>query len=254
MSYVKYAKSFKNIKSLKFAMILLVLSSFLSVHYLTFDVYGTLLNMDTISETISKIAEENHYDPKEAASMYSITEDEIMYGEDFMTLDKVINKTLFWTDIYLNQNFYQANYDKVIQAYKNLQPFPDVIPSLQTLKSRGYTLVMMSNSMDMIMDENKKALGDLFDKSYLAEQIKAYKPRIEFFEYVHKDLNFDSVNHTHIANGYWWDMEPATKMKWPHKIWVNRRSMRGSPEFDPQIEVLNLEEALQYLPPIDQDL
>ena len=222
----------------------------LAINYLTFDVYGTLLNMSLISETISKIAEENNFNPKTAASMYSTTEDEIMYGEDFATLDKVINRTLFWTDTYLNQNFFQKNYDRVVQAYKDLKPWPDVVESLKELKSRGYTLVMMSNSMDMIMDENKKSLGNIFDLSYLADRIKAYKPRIEFFEYVHKDLDFDNNNHTHIANGYWWDIEPATKMNWKHKIWVNRYKMKGSPEFDPQIEVKDLKEALNYLPPI----
>lgn len=226
----------------------------LSVHYLTFDVYGTLLNMSSISEAISKIAEENNFDPKKAATMYSLTEDEIMYGQEFETLDKVINRSLFWSDTYLNQNFLQKNYDKVIQAYKNLKPFPDVIESLRELKNRGYTLVMMSNSMNMIMDENKKSLGNLFDKSYLAEQIKTYKPRIEFFQFVHKDLDFDNNNHTHIANGYWWDIEPATKMNWRYKIWVNRNNMKQSSEFDPQVEVYNLKEALNYLPPLQNEL
>ena len=226
----------------------------ISIHYLTFDVYGTLLNMSSISETISKIAVENNFDPKKATSMYSLTEDEIMYGEDFATLDKVINKSLFWSDTYLNQNFFQKNYDKVLQAYKDLKPFPDVIDSLKELKSRGYTLVMMSNSMNLIMDENKKSLGGLFDKSYLAEQIKNYKPRIEFFQFVHKDLDFDNNNHTHIANGYWWDIEPATKMNWKYKIWVNRNGMKKSSEFDPQIEVRDLKEALNYLPLLEDEL
>ena len=206
--------------------------------------------MSSISETISEIAKENNYNPESAASMYSITEDEIMYGQDFMTLDEVINRSLFWSDTYLNQNFMQKNYERVIQAYKNLKPWPDVIEALQELKKRGYTLVMMSNSMDMIMDENKKALNNLFDKSYLADKIRAYKPRIEFFQYVHRDLDFDNNNHTHVANGYWWDIEPATKMKWPYKIWVNRNGMKKSPEFEPQIEVHDLKEALNYLPPL----
>lgn len=223
----------------------------LIAHYLTFDVYGTLLNMSLISETISKIADENNFNSQLASSTYSITEDDIMYGEDFMTLDKIINKTLFWCDIYLNQNFFQKNYNRVLQAYKDLKPWPDVIESLKELKSRGYTLIMMSNSMDSIMNENKKALGNLFDQSYLAERIKAYKPRIEFFKYVHNDLNFDKNNHTHIANGYWWDIEPATKMNWKYKIWVNRNGLKKSPEFDPQIEVFDLNEALNYLPPIN---
>lgn len=233
-------------------MILLFIISL--THYLTFDVYGTLLNMSSIAETISEIAKENNFDGKKASSMYSTVEDEIMYGEEFVTLDKIVNKSLFWSDTYLNQNFLQKNYDRVIQAYKDLKPFPDVIESLKELKSRGYTLVIMSNSMDMIMDENKKSLGGIFDKSYLAENVKAYKPRIEFFQFVHKDLDFDNINHTHIANGYWWDIEPATKMNWKYKIWVNRNKMKKSLEFDPQIEVVDLKEALNYLPPLQEEL
>lgn len=225
----------------------------LAIHYITFDVYGTLLNMSSIGETIAKIAEENNFNPETASSMYLTTEDEIMYGQDFMLLNEVINRTLFWTDTYLNQNFFQKNYDRVVQAYKDLKPFPEVVESLQELKSRGYKLIMMSNSMEMIMKENRKTLGDVFEKSYLADEIKAYKPRIEFFQYVHKDLDFDHNNHTHIANGYWWDIEPATKMNWKYKIWVNRNHMKGSSEFDPQIEVFYLNETLDYLPSLKED-
>ncbi len=220
----------------------------LAIHYLTFDIYGTILNSSSLDETIKQIAIENECDPNSASKTYFLTEEEIMYGEDFMTLDKVINKSLFWTDTYLNKNIFQKNYERMIHAYKDLKPFPDVIDSLKELKSRGYTLIMMSNSMDMIMDENKKSLENLYDGSYLADRIKAYKPRIEFFQFVHKDLDFDNYNHTHIANGYWYDIEPVTKMNWKYKIWINRNGYKKSPEFDPQIEVFDLNEALKYLP------
>lgn len=198
-----------------------------------------------------EIAKENGVDPDEAATTYSSSEDEMMYGEEYSDLDNKIKRALFWTDTYLNSNCFENAYERVIDAYNNLKPFPEVVDTLKEIKARGYTIAMMSNSMKSIMDHNRKALGNVFEIAYLADEIHDYKPRLSFFKYVHEKLDFDHNPHTHVAAGYWWDIFPATEMKWPNKIWVNRDGMKKSPLYDPQIEVHNLAEVLDHLPPLE---
>ena len=99
------------------------------------------------------------------------------------------------------------------------------------------------------MDVNQHALGDLFNISLLAQDAKAFKPDLKFFQYVHDKLKFDKNNHTHIAQGYWSDIVPAIQMNWENRVWVNRKNHKYVDKFPCNV-VTNLTEALEYLPPL----
>ncbi|KAK8896151.1 hypothetical protein M9Y10_014045 [Tritrichomonas musculus] len=227
----------------------------LNVHYLTFDVYGTLLNTSPKKIAIKKIASDNNYpDPSRAYLTYEQSEDHCVYGDEYSDWDQKIRRALFWTDLYLNTSFFDTNesYQKIIEAYYSYQPFPEVIPTLKEMKNRGYTIVIMSYSANVLMDVNRKALEDLFEHCILAQESKAFKPSLKFFRYVHQKLDFDNNNHTHIAQGVWADILAATQMGW-NKIWVNRDNERPSPEFEPYHVVSNLSQTLEYLPSLKKE-
>ena len=228
-------------------MLFLFLAHCFTAHYLTFDVYGTLLNTSTIPETIRQIAIENQIDPIEAANMFESYQDLVIYGEGYADFDEKLRKALMWTDIFMNANVFEKSFDKLLNTYYNLKPFPEVINTLKEMKRRNYILVIMSNSVKSIMNINQHALEDLFDVVLLAQDSKAYKPNLQFFKYVHEKLDFDHNNHTHIAQGYWSDIMPANQMNWTNKIWVNREHSKFSSKY-PCNMVYNLTETLQYLP------
>ncbi|KAK8889651.1 hypothetical protein M9Y10_034404 [Tritrichomonas musculus] len=221
----------------------------LAVHYITFDVYGTLLSTSAKKKAIRKIATDNHFDPERAYQIYEQSEDHCVYGDEYSDWDQKIRRALFWADLTLNTSFFNTNesYQRIIDAYNSYQPFPEVLDTLKQMKKRGYTIVIMSNSANVLMDVNRKALGNLFEHCILAQESKAFKPNLKFFRYVHQKLDFDHNNHTHIAQGVWADIYPATQMGW-NKIWVNRAGERPSPEFEPYHVVSNLSQTLDYLP------
>lgn len=223
----------------------------LAVHYLTFDVYGTLLNTAPKKAAIKKIATDNNFDPEIAYNAYEASEDHCVYGDEYSDWDQKIKRALFWADLTLNTSFFNTDesYQRIIDAYNSYQPFPEVLDTLKKMKERGYTIVIMSNSANVLMDVNRKALGDLFEHCILAQESKAFKPSLKFFNYVHNKLDFDNNDHTHIAQGVWADIFPATQMGW-NKIWVNRGNERTSSEFEPYHVVSNLSQTLQYLPPL----
>lgn len=232
----------------------MILLFILQVHYLTFDVYGTLLNTKPKREALIQIAKDNNFDPNIALYAYEQNEDHCVYGDEYSDWDQKIRRALFWTDINLNTSFFNTNesYQRIIDAYHSYQPFPEVIDTLKEMKKRGYTIVIMSNSANILMDVNRKALGNLFEHCILAQESKAFKPSLKFFKYVHKKLNFDKNNHTHIAQGVWADIFAATEMGW-NKIWVNRGNERPSDDFEPYHVVSNLSETLNYLPPLKKN-
>ena len=233
-------------------MIFLILSLASSKHYITFDVYGTLLNTSPIGDTIKQIALDNGLDQDLAYNTYSNYKDLVTYGEEYMDYDMTIKNALIWTDIKMNSDCFEKNFDLLMNVTRNFEPFPEVIDALKEMIERNYTIVIMSNSMASVMDYNREALDDLFDLAILAEESKAYKPQLKFFQYVHDKLDFDHNNHTHIAEGYWSDISPAIKMNWENRILVNRENLKYS-DLYPCTVVSTLDEALQYLPPVDPD-
>ncbi|KAH0795356.1 HAD family hydrolase [Histomonas meleagridis] len=162
----------------------MIIFSFLAVHYITFDIYGTLLNISTKNQLIKKIATENGLDPEFALATYSQSEDLAVQGEGYADWDQKLKKALFLTDLNLNSDCFEKSYDSLIQTYKNYEPFPEVIDALKEMKKRGYTLVAMSNSVTSLMNVNRKALGDVLDMAILADESKAFKPNLKFFKYV----------------------------------------------------------------------
>ena len=166
---------------------------------LTFDCYGTLINTEPISDTISNIARKNGLNSKEAVNIYVSYEDRLMYGEEYIPYDKLIKQVLEYCDMELNSDVFSKAYYEIISVHKELKPFDEVNETLKEIHKRGYKLVLMSNSVHDIMNYHLDALDNVFDDVFLAEDIHAYKPQLEFFKYVEEKLKLKEKKHCHIA-------------------------------------------------------
>jgi 2-haloacid dehalogenase len=96
------------------------------------------------------------------------------------------------------------------------------------------------------MDCNLKYLETKIDYVFLAENLKCYKPQIEFFKRVEQEILINRDLHVHIAAGFWWDIVPATYLNW-NKIWVNRNGKFGIKEYQPYTEISKLDEIFNHL-------
>ncbi|OOM15821.1 haloacid dehalogenase type II [Clostridium saccharobutylicum] len=210
---------------------------------LTFDCYGTLIDTKPIYDAIADIAKKNELDSKDALNTYVSYEDRLMYGEAYMPYDKLIKQVLEYCDMELNIDVFSKSYDEIISLHKTLKPFKEVVETLKIIHKKGYRLALMSNSVHDIMDYNLDALDNIFDDVFLAEDICAYKPNLEFFKYVEEKLKLKEKEHCHIAKGYWWDIVPCSKLGW-RKIWVNRNYKKGNKRHEPYKEVHTLDEVL----------
>ncbi|MCO7126429.1 HAD hydrolase-like protein [Sporolactobacillus shoreicorticis] len=212
---------------------------------LTFDCYGTLIDTAPFWKELKKIAEENGIDKSSLVTTYVNYEDRLMYGEGLFTVySDIIYKTLQYCEMELNSGKLTDQYERLIKVHKELSPFPEVITTLKSLKSKGYQTSVMSNSDWDIMRSNLESLKNDFDSIYLAEDLHAYKPQLSFFEQVQNELRTNQ--HVHIAAGFWWDMVPAQRMNW-RRIWVNRQAKKGLQNCMPYSEVKTLDEVMNYL-------
>jgi 2-haloacid dehalogenase len=214
---------------------------------LTFDCYGTLLNTEPLYDLIGKIAEVNALPREKAIELFSSYEDRLMYGaETFIPYDKLLYEILTYCNMELSTGVFTLNYNEIIEAHKAFRPFKDVMPALRKLKDNGYELAIMSNTTRAIMDSHLLQMENIFDDSLVAEETKCYKPNLLFFKMAETKFSLKEKEHCHIAKGYWWDIVPASKMRW-NKVWVNRSNLEKGRESEmPYITVTSLAELPQF--------
>ena len=210
---------------------------------LTFDCYGTLVDTSSFMAEIGRIAQENGQDAQKMQAAFVCNKERLMYAEPFTRFDELIPAALERCDMELGIRCMVNYAERIIEAKKSLKPFPEVIKTLSVLKERGYSLVLMSNSCYSIMESNDAALGNPFDRLILAEDMQAYKPKLEFFKQTEELLNLKNVEHCHVAQGYFYDIIPAARVGW-NRIWVNRNGELGSAAQQPYTEVRTLDQIL----------
>lgn len=214
---------------------------------MTFDCYGTLVDTRPIEQEVAKIAHEHQLDGEKVSAIYTLNDARLMYAEPFILLEKLIQTALERCDIMLGTDFMANEYDRMLQVYKSLKPFPEVITALSELKKRGYHLVILSNSCLSIMEHNLAALDNQIDDVILAEDVHAYKPQLSFFHQAEAMLRIKERPHCHVAQGYFEDIIPCSRVNWT-KVWVNRKAEKGSAAHQPYKEVKTLD---QLLPLVD---
>ena len=74
--------------------------------------------------------------------------------------------------------------DKLINAYMHMDLWPDVLPVLRILKTKGYSTGILSNMTKEMLDANsaRDGLTDCIDHIISTDQIKSYKPSPQSYQ------------------------------------------------------------------------
>ena len=216
---------------------------------LTFDCYGTLIDTSPLLEEVGKMASEAGLSQDRAKELFPVYEARAMYAEPYCDYDKVVLHALKYLDFELCSKVFGKQYDRAIECVKNYKAFPEVKDTLAKMKAEGHKLYLMSNSKRELMDCHLKELGHPFEYEILADETHCYKPNLEFFRYSEDLLGLKELlkeGHCHIAEGYFWDIIPATYFRW-NTIWVNRSRQQGDERGKAYIEVHELTGAYEAL-------
>ena len=214
---------------------------------LTFDCYNTLVDTSLLADALGGIAQQ--YSLQDEASrlcdIFYHIEYDLMYGAAFFTLKELLARSLQAALHSFGVTAADHDAETLVDCYRAFEPFDDVPAVMEQLSTR-FDLYIMSNSDDGIISYNAKSIGVPFQHIFTAEQLRCYKPSIQFFEHVHGALHVDSQNHTHIAAGFWWDIIPGKQLHW-RRIWVNRRGDTGDEQYQPYTEVHDFHRMLEVL-------
>ena len=114
---------------------------------------------------------------------------------------------------------------RLMSAYLQLQPYPDVVTVLEKLRARGLRLALLSNfTVEMMRSStNRSALGPVFDFLLSTDQVRRFKPDPVAYALATQAFHLERGEIAFAAFGSW-DAAGAKAFGFP-TYWTNRNSL-----------------------------
>ncbi|HXV24826.1 MAG TPA: haloacid dehalogenase type II [Alphaproteobacteria bacterium] len=138
---------------------------------------------------------------------------------------------------------------RLMQRHMNVPAFPDVVPALTTLKSRGLKTAILSNGSPTMITAavNASRLRKLLDHILSVDAVRSYKPHPTVYALAPAALQCEPLDIAFVsANG--WDIAGAAHFGF-RAVWLNRAKapVERLPA-RPMLEIASLAELADALP------
>jgi 2-haloacid dehalogenase len=157
-----------------------------------FDIYGTLVDPLEMNEHLRPTVGERLADRfselwRNKQLEYTFRRAAMRQYEDFGICTR---QALVHTASALGVDLTDPEQERLIEQYQNLRPFPDVIPGIESLSSKGFTLVAFSNGVEATartLLDRAGVLGHL-NGVISVDDVKSFKPDPEVYRYLARRL------------------------------------------------------------------
>jgi 2-haloacid dehalogenase/putative hydrolase of the HAD superfamily len=218
------------------------------VSFVTFDVYGTLIDWETgIHQAFKREATRDGFElsePEDILARFHEYQREIqggsyeLYAEVLRRVALRIAKDIGWPLEPSRSGF-------LPDSVPRWAPFRETNPQLKKVGAKVQT-GLVSNIDDKLLGQTRRHLPHDFDLVVTAQQVRSYKPDPAHFKECARRIG-GKKGWVHVASSYYHDVEPCLKEKVP-VIWVNRKKEKLEPsQRKPTAEVKNLAEAVKLL-------
>ncbi len=218
---------------------------------LSFDCYGTLIDWEGgIWTALQPLITSNSsaITRAQGLSLFAAIENEIQAAEPTMPYHHILKEVhrRFAKEEQLKTS---TDLDQIFgQSVAFWPAFPDSLDALRLLK-KHYKLVILSNVDNAGFAHSNAKIGVDFDAVYTAETVGSYKPNINNFHYMIKDLkenlNISSENIMHVAQSMFHDIAPADEIGL-RTTWIDRQNLSGGGDWGatPKIDNMPKPEAI----------
>jgi 2-haloacid dehalogenase len=218
-----------------------------NVTFVTFDVYGTLIDWETgIADAFEKEASRDGFtiDRDEVISLFHEVSREIESGS-YELYAEVLRRTAVEIAKRIGWDLEPSRSGFLPDSVQRWRPFKETAAQLAKFK-KGYQVGLISNIDDKLLGQTRRHIPLDFDLVVTAQQVRSYKPDPAHFKECARRVG-GKKGWVHVASSLHHDVEPCVKEKIP-VIWVNRRKETIEPGGKkPTAEVKNLAEALKLL-------
>jgi 2-haloacid dehalogenase len=212
---------------------------------LGFDIYGTLVDPLDMNEHLRGLVGEK-------AGRFSELwrEKQIEYTwrrglmREYVDFGVCTRQALDFAALSLAAELSADQRERLTEEYQNLQPFPDVIPGLERLRSEGHTLVAFSNGVEQTARVllGRGGVLDSLEAVVSVDDLGTFKPDPEVYRYLARRLD-RPVEETWLVSSNAWDVIGA-KSAGLRAAWVRRKpdAVLDPWDIEPDLVVENLEQ------------
>ena len=215
-----------------------------NVKAIIFDAYGTLFDVNSAAEKCKdKIGDK--WEP--FANFWRTTQLEYTWLRSLMGRHKD-----FWqvTEDSLDKSMKAFNIDssmknELLNLYKILSPYKEVLETLKALKEKKFKLAILSNGTPSLLNELVKSnnLENLFDDIFSIEEVGVYKPNSKVYDIPIKKYKIEK-NEVAFLSANTWDVSGGGNYGY-NTIWVNRNdNIFDNLDYKPITEIKDLSELL----------
>jgi 2-haloacid dehalogenase len=219
-----------------------------NITFVTFDVYGTLIDWETgIYDAFVKEAEREKFQMIERPELLALFHEvsrEIEAGS-YELYAEVLRRTAMEIAKRIDWELEPSRAGFLPDSIQRWMPFKETAPQL-TKVAKKCKLGLLSNIDDKLLGQTRRHLKVDFDLVVTAQQVRSYKPEPAHFTECARRVG-GKKGWVHIASSYHHDVGPCVKQRVP-VIWVNRNKETLEPsQKKPTAEVPNLREAIKLL-------
>jgi 2-haloacid dehalogenase len=191
------------------------------VSFVTFDVYGTLIDWETgVYDAFSKEAERDGYtlSREELIPLFMQVQREIKSGS-YELYAEVLRRTAVRISRELGWPLEPSRSGFLPDSVQRWPAFKETNAQLQRF-SKKFEIGLISNIDDKLLGQTRRHFKADFDLVVTAQQVRSYKPDPAHFKEAERRIG-GKKGWVHIASDYYYDVEPCLKAKIP-VIWLNR--------------------------------
>jgi len=223
------------------------------VSFVTFDVYGTLIDWESGAfEAFAREAERDGFtlEREELIPLFHEIQRQIEAGS-YELYAEVLRRTALQIARQLGWPLEPSRSGFLPESVQRWPPFKETNSVLQKV-AKKHKVGLISNIDDKLLGQTRRHLQGPtgapleFDLVVTAQQVRSYKPDPAHFTECERRIG-GKKGWVHIAASYYHDVEPCLKRKIP-VIWVNRTKQQlEAGQKKPDAEVSNLREAAKLL-------
>ncbi|MBA2298698.1 MAG: HAD-IA family hydrolase [Actinobacteria bacterium] len=200
----------------------------------TFDCYGTLIDWNAgIGGVLERL-----YGAEQAPGLlrrFHELEPDVQ-AERYRSYAEVLTLTLERLANDVGYGIPEGQSGVLPRSLPDWPPFPEVPEALAELRSRGWSLAILSNSDRDLIAASQKKLGVPFDLVVVAEDVRSYKPEHGHWRRF-DELTADREHHVHVAASLFHDVAPARELGLK-SVWINR--LEEDSAYAPDVELPDL--------------
>jgi len=218
-----------------------------TVSWVTFGVYGTLIDLDTgVHDAFAAEAERDGFtiDRDELLEQFHETQQQIEAGS-YELYAEVLRRTAVQIAKKLGWPLEPSRAGFLPESVQRWPAFKETNTQLQKIKKK-HNVGLISNIDDKLLGQTRRHIPLDFDLVVTAQQVRSYKPDPAHFTECERRIG-GKKGWIHVSDSYYYDIEPCIKKKIP-VIWINRSKQQlESNQKKPDAEVASLREAAKLL-------